>query len=239
MITEHLLQIETANVWYGQIQALRDVSLHVDRHEIVTLIGANGAGKSTLMMSVFGHPPLRSGKIYFDGVDLTRTPAHKVSSYGITLVPEGRRVFPQMTVLENLLTGALQRRDRDLTTDIERVYTTFPVLQERSSQRAGTLSGGEQQMLAIGRGLMARPKLLLLDEPSLGLAPLIIRQIFQVLAKIATAGTTIFLVEQNANMALKFAQRGYVLVNGKIALTGSSAELMANDEVKRAYLGGH
>lgn len=239
MMPKPLLQIETANVWYGQIQALRDVSLHVDRNEIVTLIGANGAGKSTLMMSVFGQPPLRSGRIYFDGVDLTRVPAHTVSGYGITLVPEGRRVFPQMTVLENLLTGALQRRERTLTADIERVYTTFPVLKERRTQRAGTLSGGEQQMLAIGRGLMARPQLLLLDEPSLGLAPLIIRHIFQVLRTIAATGTTIFLVEQNANMALKFAQRGYVLVNGKIALAGSSAELMTNDEVKRAYLGGH
>ena len=234
-----MLQIERANAWYGQIQALRDVSLQVAKHEIVTLIGANGAGKSTLMMSVFGQPPLRSGSISFEGQDLTHVPSHKVSSYGITLVPEGRRVFPQMTVWENLLTGAMHRRDADIADDIERVYATFPVLKERRGQRAGTLSGGEQQMLAIGRGLMARPKLLLLDEPSLGLAPLIIRQIFQILQKIASEGTTIFLVEQNANMALKFAQRGYVLVNGKIALAGTSAELMANDDVQRAYLGGH
>ena len=234
-----MLRIDNASVWYGQIQALRDVSLHVERHEIVTLIGANGAGKSTLMMSVFGQPPLRSGSITFEGQDLTQVASHKVSSYGITLVPEGRRVFPQMTVLENLLTGAMHRRDADITGDVERVYGTFPVLKERHVQRAGTLSGGEQQMLAIGRGLMARPKLLLLDEPSLGLAPLIIRQIFQILQKIAAEGTTIFLVEQNANMALKFAQRGYVLVNGKIALSGTSAELMANDDVQRAYLGGH
>ena len=234
-----MLRIDNASVWYGKIQALRGVSLHVEQHEIVTLIGANGAGKSTLMMSVFGQPPLRSGSIMFEGQDLTRVPSHKVSSYGITLVPEGRRVFPQMTVVENLLTGAMHRRDRGINDDIERVYATFPVLKERHAQRSGTLSGGEQQMLAIGRGLMARPKLLLLDEPSLGLAPLIIRQIFQILQKIADEGTTIFLVEQNANMALKFAQRGYVLVNGKIALSGSSTELMANDDVQRAYLGGH
>lgn len=234
-----MLRIERANAWYGQIQALRDVSLYVAEHEIVTLIGANGAGKSTLMMSVFGQPPLRSGSITFAGQDLTHVPSHKVSSYGITLVPEGRRVFAQMTVGENLLTGAMHRRDADIASDIERVYATFPVLKERRGQRAGTLSGGEQQMLAIGRGLMARPKLLLLDEPSLGLAPLIIRQIFKILAKIAAEGTTIFLVEQNANMALKFAQRGYVLVNGKIALAGTSAELLANDDVQRAYLGGH
>lgn len=234
-----MLRIDNASVWYGKIQALRSVSLHVERHEIVTLIGANGAGKSTLMMSVFGQPPLRNGSITFEGQDLTCVPAHKVSSYGITLVPEGRRVFPQMTVLENLLTGAMHRRDDGIVSDIEHVYATFPVLKERRGQRAGTLSGGEQQMLAIGRGLMARPRLLLLDEPSLGLAPLIIRQIFQILQKIAAEGTTIFLVEQNANMALKFAQRGYVLVNGKIALSGTSAELMANDDVQRAYLGGH
>ena len=234
-----MLRIDNASVWYGQIQALRGVSLHIEQHEIVTLIGANGAGKSTLMMSVFGQPPLRHGSITFEGQDLLHVPAHKVSSHGITLVPEGRRVFPQMTVLENLLMGAMHRRDRGIAGDIERVYTTFPVLQERGAQRAGTLSGGEQQMLAIGRGLMARPKLLLLDEPSLGLAPLIIRQIFKILQKIAAEGTTIFLVEQNANMALKFAQRGYVLVNGKIALSGSSAELRANDDVQRAYLGGH
>ena len=234
-----MLHINDASVWYGQIQALRGVSLHVERHEIVTLIGANGAGKSTLMMSVFGQPPLRSGNITFEGQDLTCVPSHKVASYGITLVPEGRRVFPQMTVLENLLTGALHRHDAGIAQDIARVYEIFPVLKERHNQRSGTLSGGEQQMLAIGRGLMARPKLLLLDEPSLGLAPLIIRQIFQILHKIAAEGTTIFLVEQNANMALKFAQRGYVLVNGKIALSGTSSELMANDDVQRAYLGGH
>lgn len=234
-----MLRIADASVWYGQIQALRGVSLHVERHEIVTLIGANGAGKSTLMMSVFGQPPLRSGSIMFEGQDLTRVPPHKVSSYGITLVPEGRRIFPQMTVEENLLMGAMRRRDRGIADDLTRIYATFPVLKERRTQRAGTLSGGEQQMLAIGRGLMARPKLLLLDEPSLGLAPLIIRQIFQILQKIAAEGTTIFLVEQNANLALKFAQRGYVLVNGKIALSGTSSKLLADDEVQRAYLGGH
>lgn len=238
-MSNHLLNIEGACAYYGQIQALKSVSLYVEQREIVALIGSNGAGKSTLMMSIFGHPRLMSGRILFDNYDLTNVPSHKVSSYGITLVPEGRRVFPQMTVNENLLTGAINRRDGDLSTDLDRVYGIFPILQERGMQRAGTLSGGEQQMLAIGRGLMSRPKLLLLDEPSLGLAPLIIKQIFKVLHKISQEGTTIFLVEQNANMALKFAHRGYVLVNGKITLSGKSKDLMANDDIRKAYLGGY
>ena len=191
------------------------------------------------MMSIFGNPRLSSGRVYFAGQDLTAVATHKISSYGITLVPEGRRIFPQMTVLENLLMGGVNRREHDLENDVAKVFSIFPILQERQAQRAGTLSGGEQQMLTIGRGLMARPRLLLLDEPSLGLAPLIVKQIFQVLEKIAQEGTTIFLVEQNANMALRFAHRGYVLVNGKITLYGTASELLTNDNVRKAYLGGH
>ena len=228
-----LLNIVDACVYYGQIQALHDVSLHVEVGEIVTLIGANGAGKSTLMMSIFGYPRLRSGQIFICDKDVTGLASHKLATMGVTLVPEGRRVFPQMTVYENLITGAA-RLDPAV---IAKVYDTFPVLADREHQRAGTLSGGEQQMLAIGRGLMSQPKLLLLDEPSLGLAPLVIKQIFSVLNKIAQAGTTIFLVEQNANIALKFAQRGYVLVNGKIALSGSCSALMQDETVRKAYLG--
>lgn len=237
--SNHLLSIEEANACYGRVQALRSISLHVNQDEIVALIGANGAGKSTLMMSIFGNPRLSSGRIYFAGSDLTAVATHKVSSYGIALVPEGRRIFPQMTVVENLLMGSIHRDDHNLETDVAKVFGIFPILQERRIQRAGTLSGGEQQMLAIGRGLMARPKLLLLDEPSLGLAPLIVKQIFRVLDKIAQEGTTIFLVEQNANMALRFAHRGYVLVNGKITLTGTASELLNDDNVRKAYLGGH
>lgn len=233
-----LLQIKNLSVSYGAVQALRDVSLHVDEHEIVALIGANGAGKSTLMMSLFGQPRAQAGQILFAGQNLLTVAPHRVASFGLTLVPEGRRVFPQMTVVENLLSGQIHLTAHDHRPDLARVYEVFPILQQRSSQRAGTLSGGEQQMLAIGRGLMARPKLLLLDEPSLGLAPLIIKQIFEVLAKIATTGTTIFFVEQNANLALNFAQRGYVLVNGRIAMSGSCQQLLTNDEIKKAYLGG-
>lgn len=231
-----LLQIENLSVSYGAVQALRGVSLHVAEHEIVALIGANGAGKSTLMMSLFGHPRAQSGTILFAGQNLVKVASHKIAGLGLTLVPEGRRVFPQMTVVENLLSGQIHLAGQ--RPDLDRVYQAFPILQQRSSQRAGTLSGGEQQMLAIGRGLMARPKLLLLDEPSLGLAPLIIKQIFEVLAKIAATGTTIFFVEQNANLALNFAQRGYVLVNGQIAMSGSCQQLLTNDEIKKAYLGG-
>lgn len=231
-----LLQITNLSVSYGAVQALHDVSLQVAEHEIVALIGANGAGKSTLMMSLFGHPRAQSGTILFTGQDLIKVAIHKIAGLGLTLVPEGRRVFPQMTVVENLLSGQIKLTGQ--RSDLARVYQVFPILQQRTNQRAGTLSGGEQQMLAIGRGLMARPRLLLLDEPSLGLAPLIIKQIFEVLAKIAATGTTIFFVEQNANLALNFAHRAYVLVNGKIAMSGSCQQLLANDEIKKAYLGG-
>lgn len=233
MVATRLLNIVNACVYYGQIQALHDVSLHVNAGEIVTLIGANGAGKSTLMMSIFGYPRLRSGQIFISDVDVTSLASHNLAAMGVTLVPEGRRVFPQMTVYENLLTGTTRLN----SAVIAKVYDTFPVLADRQHQRAGTLSGGEQQMLAIARGLMSQPKLLLLDEPSLGLAPLVIKQIFSVLERIAQAGTTIFLVEQNANIALKFAQRGYVLVNGKIKLSGNCATLLRDATVRKAYLG--
>ncbi|MDE3269914.1 MAG: ABC transporter ATP-binding protein [Pseudomonadota bacterium] len=229
-----LLNIVNACAYYGQIQALHDVSLYVSAGEVVTLIGANGAGKSTLMMAIFGYPHLRSGQVFIGDVEVTNLAAHKLATMGVTLVPEGRRIFPQMTVYENLLTGTTTQLD---VATLARVYDTFPVLASRKHQRAGTLSGGEQQMLAIGRGLMSNPRLLLLDEPSLGLAPLVIKQIFAVLAKIAAAGTTIFLVEQNASVALKFAQRGYVLVNGKIELAGDCDTLMHDDTVRQAYLG--
>lgn len=231
-----LLQITNLSVSYGAVQALHEVSLQVAEHEIVALIGANGAGKSTLMMSLFGQPPAQRGTILFAGQNIVKVATHQIAGLGLTLVPEGRRVFPQMTVVENLLSGQFKLTAQ--RSDLARVYQVFPILQQRSNQRAGTLSGGEQQMLAIGRGLMARPKLLLLDEPSLGLAPLIIKQIFEVLAKIAATGTTIFFVEQNANLALNFAHRAYVLVNGKIAMSGSCQQLLADDEIKKAYLGG-
>ena len=228
-----LLNIVDACVYYEKTQALHNVSLHVGAGEIVTLIGANGAGKSTLMMSIFGYPPLHSGQIFIGDAEVTRLAAHKLAGMGVTLVPEGRRVFPQMTVYENLLTGVVHRE----SAVISKIYDTFPVLGERRHQRAGTLSGGEQQMLAIGRGLMSQPQLLLLDEPSLGLAPLVIKHIFAVLEMIAQSGTTILLVEQNANIALNFAQRGYVLVNGRIELSGSCASLMQDKMVRQAYLG--
>ena len=228
-----LLNIVDACVYYGKTQALHEVSLHVDAGEVVTLIGANGAGKSTLLMSIFGYPQLHSGQIFIGDTEVTRLAAHKLAGMGVTLVPEGRRVFPQMTVYENLLTGARHQE----SAAISKVYDTFPVLADRQNQRAGTLSGGEQQMLAIGRGLMSQPQLLLLDEPSLGLAPLVIKQIFAVLKTIAQSGTTILLVEQNANIALNFAQRGYVLVNGRIELSGNCATLMQDRMVRKAYLG--
>ena len=232
-----LLDIVSACAFYGRVQALKNVSLHANHNEIVTLIGANGAGKSTLMMSIFGHPRLRSGHIYLDGEEITALPTHAIALHGITLVPEGRRVFPQMSVYENLQSGSFRRHDDKFHENLVRVFATFPVLKERAKQRAGTLSGGEQQMLAIGRGLISCPKLLLLDEPSLGLAPLIIKQIFHVLQSIADDGTTIFLVEQNANMALNFAHRGYVLVNGKITMSGNCKDILADKDIKSAYLG--
>jgi branched-chain amino acid transport system ATP-binding protein len=236
-----VLSVNGVHSFYGQIEALRGVSLHVEAGEIVTLIGANGAGKSTLLMTICGNPRARHGSIVFDGQDITGLPTFQIMRMGIAQSPEGRRIFPRMTVLENLQMGAAFTDDSHFEEDLARVFTLFPRLEERKQQRGGTLSGGEQQMLAIGRALMARPRLLLLDEPSLGLAPLIVRQIFAVIRELnREQGVTVLLVEQNAYHALKLAHRGYVLVNGLIALEGSGAELLANPEVRAAYLeGGH
>jgi branched-chain amino acid transport system ATP-binding protein len=239
MTEPHLLELQEVDAAYGPVRALKGVSLQVDAGEIVTLIGANGAGKSTLLMTIFGEPRAAKGRISFKGRDLGSVPTHEIARLGIALVPEGRRIFSGMTVEENLLMGTICIGTAHVEEDLVKVFEMFPRLQERFRQRAGTLSGGEQQMLAIARALMGRPTLLLLDEPSLGLAPLVVRQIFETLAEIAAAGTTVFLVEQNANHALRLAGRGYVLVNGEIRLSGSGAELLANPEVRKAYLGGH
>jgi branched-chain amino acid transport system ATP-binding protein len=234
-----LLAIDSIDVSYGPVQALNGVSVAIQSGEIVTLIGANGAGKSTLLMSIFGNPVINRGRILFEGNDISRTATHNIARMGISLVPEGRRLFPTMTVEENLVMGSVPVDGFDAEAEKERMMGLFPILGERHRQRAGTLSGGEQQMLAIGRALMSRPRLLLLDEPSLGLAPLIIQQIFEILQDIAKSGTTIFLVEQNANKALHLADRGYVLVSGRIELAGSSSDLLNNPQVRQAYLGGH
>jgi len=232
-----LLEFRNVSASYGPVAALNDVSLVVEKGEIVTLVGANGAGKSTLLMTIFGAPACSGGMIYFEGQDISTWETHAVSRLGIAQVPEGRRVFSSMTVEENLYMGTTPIGDRYLKEDLEKVYSLFPKLRDRRLQRSGTMSGGEQQMLAIGRALMMRPKLLLLDEPSLGLAPLIVNQIFSTIKDISKTGTTVFLVEQNANQALKLAQRGYVLVNGRIQLSGTGAELLGNAEVRKAYLG--
>jgi len=236
-----MLQISGVHTFYGHIEALRGVDLEVSAGEIVSLIGANGAGKSTLLMTICGTPQARRGQVIFDGVDITRTPTFEIMRLAIAHVPEGRRIFPRMTVYENLQMGAITTDPAHFAEDLERVYALFPILQKRHGQRGGTLSGGEQQMLAIARGLMSRPRLLLLDEPSLGLAPLVVKQIFEVIRDInRQQRMTVFLVEQNAYHALKLAHRGYVMVNGRIALSGTGQELLANKEVRAAYLeGGH
>lgn len=234
-----ILEVKDVNSYYGQIQALKNVSLHINPGEIVTLIGANGAGKSTLLMTIFGTPKARTGQILYKGNDLLRLPPHKIASQGIAQVPEGRRIFPKMTVEENIMIGTLPIGDDHMDEDRQHMFELFPRLKERRNQRAGTLSGGEQQMLAIARALMSRPDMILLDEPSLGLAPLIVRQIFSVLKELGKSGKTIFLVEQNANHALKLADRAYVMVTGEIRMTGTGAELLANPEVRDAYLGSH
>jgi branched-chain amino acid transport system ATP-binding protein len=234
-----LLELRDLDLFYGPVQALRGVSLRVEEGETVCLIGANGAGKSSLLMSIFGQPRASAGQILLAGEDVTFRSAHHVAASGVAQVPEGRRVFPDMSVEENLLMGTITVGERHAAEDLRRMYALFPRLEERRQQRAMTLSGGEQQMLAIARALMSRPRLLLLDEPSLGLAPLVVRQIFQTLRELAAGGMTIFLVEQNANHALRLSDRGYVLVNGEIRLTGTGAELLGNPEVRSAYLGGH
>ncbi|MDI1287740.1 MAG: ABC transporter ATP-binding protein [Reyranella sp.] len=234
-----MLAVKDVATFYGAIQALHGVDLEVAKGEIVTLIGANGAGKSTLLMTICGNPRARAGTIRLDGEDIVGLPTHEIVRRGVAQVPEGRRIFPRMSVLENLQMGATLADPAHFRQDIERVFTMFPRLAERRAQRGGTLSGGEQQMLAIGRALMGRPRLLLLDEPSLGLAPLIVRQIFESIRRIARDdGVTIFLVEQNAFHALRLADRGYVLVNGRVRMSGTGRELLANAEVRAAYLEG-
>lgn len=231
-----MLKIENLCVNYGGIKAVRDVSFEVPDGEIVTLIGANGAGKSTTLRTIAGLVPAASGKIHFNDDNITGMKAHEIVQRGITLVPEGRRVFPDLTVLENLKVGAYLRKD-DLTEDLNWVYELFPRLKERTWQLAGTLSGGEQQMLAVGRALMSRPKLMMMDEPSLGLAPLVVKGIFDIIKEINKQGVTILLIEQNANMALHTANTGYVLETGQITLSGPGKEILKNEAVKKAYLG--
>ncbi len=236
-----MLRLRNVDAGYGKLAVLRRVSLHVSPGEIVTIVGANGAGKTTLLRTVSGLVRPRGGEIAFDGADVTRLPTEKVVALGCSLVPEGRQVFAPMPVRENLLLGAhvqyARGRRREVAEDLERVYGLFPILREREHQLAGTLSGGEQQMLAIGRALMARPKLMMLDEPSMGLAPLVVKDIFAIVKRISEEGTTVLLVEQNARSALRLASRGYVLETGRIVLQGTSEELLSNRDVQRAYLG--
>lgn len=234
-----MLKLEAVNVFYGAIHAIRDISLAVEKGEIVTLIGANGAGKSTTLRTISGLLKPRSGKVLFEGEPIAGLSAPVIVKKGISQVPEGRRVFANMTVLENLELGAYIRSDKTgIRTDMEAVFEKFPRLLERKEQLAGTLSGGEQQMLAMGRALMSRPKLLLLDEPSMGLAPLLVKEIFSIVQEINASGTTVLLVEQNANMALSIAHKAYVLETGRIALSGDAKELAASEAVRKAYLGG-
>jgi len=233
-----ILELHDVHTYYGSIQALKGISITVDEGEIVTLLGANGAGKSTTLRSINGLNRPRQGSIRFQGRDITTTPAHQIVKRGIAQSPEGRRLFPRMTVTENLEMGAFQRSDRSgIKADMDHVFQLFPRLQERRSQKAGTLSGGEQQMCAIGRALMARPKLLLLDEPSLGLAPIFVERIFDIIKQINQEGTSILLVEQNALMALDAAHRGYVLETGSVVLADSAAALKTNEQVRKTYLG--
>lgn len=234
-----MLKLSNIKTYYGNIQALKGVSIEVSEGEIITLIGANGAGKTTTLMSISGIVPPRSGEILFEDTPIHNLPGSDIVALGLSQVPEGRRIFPYLTVAENLDMGAFLRKDTaGIKEDMEYIFDLFPILAERRNQAGGTLSGGEQQMLAISRALMAKPRLLLLDEPSLGLAPLVVKQIFNIIRKINSEhNTTIFLVEQNANMALKIAHRGYVMENGKITLTDTASSLLANDEVRKVYLG--
>ena len=235
---EAILKVEDINVYYGSIHAIKGVSFEVNEGEIVTLIGANGAGKSTTLNTISGLLHSKTGSISFMGENLGKFPCHKIVSKGLALVPEGRRVFLQMTVQENLEMGAFTQGSKTLDDDLQRVYTQFPRLKERFKQVAGTLSGGEQQMLAMGRALMSHPKLLMLDEPSMGLAPILVEQIFEIIQNLHKAGTTILLVEQNAQAALSIADRGYVLETGKVVTTGTGKELLESPAIKKAYLGG-
>jgi branched-chain amino acid transport system ATP-binding protein len=238
-MSESLLTARKVHTYYGKIQALKGVDIDIPKGKIVTLIGSNGAGKSTLMMTICGTPRARSGTIMFDGADITNMPTHMIARMGISQSPEGRRIFPRMTVLENLQMGATLVDPKHFDEDLARAYKMFPILEKRQTQRGGTLSGGEQQMLAIARALMARPRLLLLDEPSLGLAPLIVKQIFSVIKELnEKEGLTVFLVEQNAFHALKLAHQAYVMVNGNITMSGTGKELLARPEIRAAYLEG-
>ena len=236
-----ILSVSGVHTFYGNIEALRGVDVEVNEGEIVTLIGANGAGKSTLLMTICGNPKAAQGEIRFDGTEITKRATYEIIRMGIAQAPEGRRIFPRMTVLENLQMGATAGDPRFFEEDVEKAFALFPILKERQDQRGGTLSGGEQQMLAIARALMSRPRLLLLDEPSLGLSPILVKQIFAVIKEIyETQGVTVFLVEQNAYHALRLAHRGYVMVNGLISISGTGSELLANPEIRAAYLeGGH
>ncbi|HZK34114.1 MAG TPA: ABC transporter ATP-binding protein [Bacillota bacterium] len=233
-----MLEVTNLNVYFGVIHAIKGISLTVNEGEIVTLIGANGAGKTTTLRTISGLIKPKTGDVSLHGVKITNMPAKDRVKNGIVHVPEGRRVFADMTVLENLELGAYLRRDKSINQDIKKVYEHFPVLFDRRRQSAGTLSGGEQQMLAIGRGLMSKPKILFLDEPSMGLAPLLVQEIFSIIKSINATGTTIFLVEQNANMALQIANRAYVLENGSIKISGTGKDLMQSDDIRKAYLGG-
>ena len=238
-MAEPMLKIDNIDVYYGAIHALKGISLTVNKGEIVTLIGANGAGKSTALRTISGLLKPKNGKISFEGQEITGVKAHEIVKLGISQVPEGRRIFTEMTVMENLDMGAFTRKDKDgIKDDLAQVFKRFPRLEERRDQLAGTLSGGEQQMLAMGRALMSRPNLLLLDEPSMGLAPLLIKEIFHIIEDINKTGTTVLLVEQNANMALSIANRAYVLETGRITLAGDAKKLAASEDVRKAYLGG-
>ena len=235
---EQILKVDNINVYYGAIHAIKGISFHVDRGEVVTLIGANGAGKSTTLQTISGLLRSRTGSVEFLGENISRLPPHKIVERGLAQVPEGRRIFLQMTVQENLEMGAYTRSGSGVDEDLEKVFAQFPRLKERRRQVAGTLSGGEQQMLAIGRALMSSPKLLMLDEPSMGLAPILVEQIFDIIRRLHENGTTILLVEQNAQMALSVADRAYVMETGSISLSGTGRELAESDQVKKAYLGG-
>lgn len=233
-----LLEVKDLQVYYGVIRALKGISFHVDQGEIVSLIGANGAGKTTTMQSIMRLIPIKSGSVIYDGNEINKIPGHKLVGMGMSQVPEGRRVFQELTVYENLLLGAYTQKDKKkIKEDIDEICTRFPRLGERKSQIAGTLSGGEQQMLAMGRALMSKPRILLLDEPSMGLSPLFVGEIFKIIEEVSKAGTTVLLVEQNAKKALSIADRGYVLETGKIVKTGKAADLLNDDAIKKAYLG--
>ena len=233
-----MLEVKELQVYYGMIQALKDVSFEVNQGEVIALIGANGAGKTTTLHTVTGLLPAKHGSIVFEGTDITKMPAHKIVEMGIAHVPEGRRVFAQLSVYENLIMGAYTRKDKkEIADNLENVYKRFPRLRERKTQRAGTLSGGEQQMLAMGRALMSNPKMIVMDEPSMGLSPIFVNEIFDIIEKVSASGTTVLLVEQNAKKALSIADRAYVLETGKIVLSGDAKVLMNDDSIKKAYLG--